>query len=137
MTLKIQLVKDDEIVYEVPLDLEHWTMDNLQRELHELEDRFSDIAAVHGVLSNITRARMLSQIVRGSQRRFSQLMDMLAANQKIVMENLQRMMDVDLVERIESGRRNIHYAPSSKGVAGLMSCLVMARVMDEVEKIRR
>lgn len=137
MTLKIQLLKDGEVVYEVPLDLEHWSMDSLRRELRELEDRFPEVAAVHDVLSNITRARMLSDLVRNSQRRFSQLMEMLAANQKIVTENLQRMMDLDLVERVESGHRNIQYTPSSRGVAGLMSCLVMARVMDEIEKIRR
>jgi len=65
--------------------------------------------------------------------RFSELMDQLDVNQKIVNENLVRLRDRHLVNRHEKNPREVHYTASKLGFASFLAMAAIRRVMDELE----
>lgn len=134
MTIKVQLVKDGKVVVELPLDREEWRNDELESQLEEFELTLDAATEMHDFFSNKMRSMMLSEIVRSSDRRFSELMDILDANQKIVNENLQRMVRKGLVNRVQKKRGEVHYLPSGRGFASVLVCIAMRRILDELEE---
>jgi DNA-binding HxlR family transcriptional regulator len=137
MGLKIQIIKNGRVVFDLPLSIDEWEPESLQRELHDLEDDIHRVQTIHDVFSNETRIRMLCEIVRTLDCRFSDLMEDLGANQKIVSDGLRRMTKMYLVNRVEKHPRDVHYNPSALGFASLAACLIMRRIMDEVERSMR
>jgi len=133
MTLKLQLVKDNRVIYEMPLDVEQWTRPRIERELKFVEREIEKIQAIHEMLSSETRIRMLNSIIRNIDVRFSELMDQLAVNQKIVNENLERMRNRRLVNRYEKNPREVHYTASRLGFASFLAMATIRRVMNELE----
>lgn len=134
MGLKLQLVKDDRIIFEMPLGLDEWDRHQLEDEINDFEDGIKDVEGFHDLYSNKTRIRMLCEITRRSDPRFTDLMEELDANQKIIYDSLQRMMKNDLVERVERHPRNVHYKLSQLGFASILMCAATQRVMEEIER---
>jgi len=134
MGLKIQLIKNGKVVLDLPLNINEWQPESLQRELQGLEEDVRRVQTIHDVFSNETRIRMLCEIVRTLDCRFSELMADLGANQKIVSDGLRRMTKMYLVNRVEKHARDVHYNPSPLGFASLATCLAMRRILDEVER---
>jgi DNA-binding HxlR family transcriptional regulator len=134
MGLKLQLVKDDRIIFEMPLGLDEWDRHQLEDEINDFEDEIKDVEGFHDLYSNKTRIRMLCEITRRSDPRFTDLMEELDANQKIIYDSLQRMMKNDLVERVERHPRNVHYKLSQLGFASILMCAATQRVMEEIER---
>jgi DNA-binding HxlR family transcriptional regulator len=132
MGLKLQLVKGNRIVFEMPLGLDEWDRNQLEDEINDFEDGIKDVEALHDLYSNKTRIRMLCEITRRSDPRFTDLMEELDANQKIIYDSLQRMMKNDLVERVERHPRNVHYKLSQLGFASILMCAATQRVMEEI-----
>jgi DNA-binding HxlR family transcriptional regulator len=137
MGLKIQLIKDGKVVLDLPLSIDEWQPESLQRELQSLEEDIQRIQTIHDVLSNETRIRILCELVRTLDCRFSELMADLGANQKIVSDGLRRMTKMYLVKRVEKHPRDVHYNPSPLGFASLATCLIMRRILDEIEQSMR
>jgi DNA-binding HxlR family transcriptional regulator len=134
MTLKVQLVRDERIILELPLKRREWKKEALESELEEFESDLVTSAEMHDIFSSRVRAKMISEMFRKSDRRFSELMNTLDANQKIVSENLQRMVKKRLVRRIEKKPSEVHYVLSDLGFASMIGCMVMSRIMDELEE---
>jgi DNA-binding HxlR family transcriptional regulator len=133
MTLKVQLIKDSKVILEVPLNREEWEKEALESELKELESTLDAVAEMHNVFSNKMRTKMLCEMIRTSDRRFSELMDVLDANQKVISENLQRMAKNGLVTRVKKKPSEVHYIPTELGFASILACRVMWRILDEFE----
>lgn len=133
MGLKVQLIKGKKVILEFPLDIEEWQPEVLKQQLEEFEIHLPMISELHDILSNETRMRMLCEMVKTSDCRFSDFMECLDANQKIISESLHRMIDNELVERIERRRRDIHYTPSNLGFASLLTSIFMRKIIDELE----
>ncbi|MBS7612353.1 ArsR family transcriptional regulator [Candidatus Bathyarchaeota archaeon] len=137
MGLKIQLIKNGKVVLDLPLSIEEWRPEIFQRELQNLEEDIHRIQTLHDVLSNETRIRMLCKLVRTLDCRFSELMADLGTNQKIISDGLRRMTKMYLVRRVEKHPRDVHYNPSPLGFASLATCLIMRRILDEIEQSMR
>ena len=134
MGLKLQLVKDGKIIFEMPLGIDEWDRSELEEEIKEIEDEINNIEELHDLYSNKTRIRMLCEITLRSDPRFTDLMAQLDTNQKIIYDSLQKMMKNDLVERIERHPRNVHYRLSQLGFASILMCAATQRVMEQIEK---
>jgi len=134
MGLKLQLVKDGKIIFEMPLGIDEWDRSELEEEIKEIEDEINNVEELHDLYSNKTRIRMLCQITLRSDPRFTDLMAQLDTNQKIIYDSLQKMMKSDLVERIERHPRNVHYRLSQLGFASILMCAATQRVMEQIEK---
>jgi len=134
MGLRLQLVRDGEVLFELPLEMGEWDPGALRSEIEGLEEEIPRLRMVYDALSNETRMRMLCEMSQGLDRRFSDLMDELELNQKIVSEGLRRMMRSDLLERVETHPREVRYRPSPLGFASLLMCVAARRVIEEMER---
>ncbi|MBO3802419.1 MAG: hypothetical protein JTT11_00850 [Candidatus Brockarchaeota archaeon] len=134
MGLKLQLVKDDKVIFEMPLGMHDWDQKRLEEEMEEIEEEIGEIEALHDLYSNRTRIKMLCEITKRSDPRFTDLMEELDANQKIIYDALQKMIKNDLVERVERHPRNVHYRLSRLGFASILMCAATRRVMEEIER---
>jgi DNA-binding HxlR family transcriptional regulator len=132
--LKLQLVKGNKIVFEMPLGIHDWDQKRLEEEIEEIEEEIGAVEALHDLFSNRTRIKMLCEITKRSNPRFTELMEELDANQKVIYDSLQKMMKNDLVERIERHPRNVHYRLSQLGFASILMCAATLRVMEEIER---
>jgi len=135
MGLRIQLVKDDEVICELPLKPEEWEPQALERELRQIELNVVRMQRIHRILSNETRIRMLCEMARGSRRRFSELMEEVDANQKVISESLRGMLENDLIEKVQDRPRVLYYALSPLGFASFLSSIAMCRIMDEIKRM--
>ena len=134
MGLKLQLVKDDRILFEMPLGIGEWDRRELEEEIDEIEEEINNVEELHDLYSNKTRIKMLCEITRNLDPRFTDLMEELDTNQKVIYDSLQKMMKNDLVERIERHPRNVHYRLSQLGFASILMCAATQRVMDIIGK---
>jgi DNA-binding HxlR family transcriptional regulator len=132
MTLKLQIVKDDKVICEMPLEVSDWSRGRIEEELKLLERRMERVRAIHEMLASETRIRMLNSIIRNMDVRFSELMEQLDANQKIVNENLERLRNNRMVNRHEKNPRDVHYTASRLGFASFLTMAAIRRVMDEL-----
>jgi DNA-binding HxlR family transcriptional regulator len=129
MTLKLQLVRDNKVIYEMPLEMSIWTRRRIEEELELVESQIERVSAIHEMLSSGTRIRMLNRIIQNMD-----LMYQLGANQKIVNENLQRLRSRHMISRHETNPREVHYTASRLGVASLLMMTALHRVMDELKE---
>ena len=132
MSLKIQLVSGKKVIYELPLNRDDWTTEALEEVLNELETDLTYTLEINDILSSRTRIKLLCGNIRRVDSRFTEFMEELDTNQKIISENLHKMVAMDLMKRVQKKSRDIHYEPSDLGFASILTCLAMRRVMDEV-----
>ncbi len=137
MDLRIRLVRNGRVILDLPLEPGEQELSQLQGELDTLESDFSEIRAINDILSNETRLKMLCEMVKRSDSRFSELMQRVDANQKVVSEGLKRMVERSMVHRIERHPREVYYLPSRLGFASFLACLTMRRIMEELDDEER
>lgn len=135
MALKLQLVKNGKIVFDIPLYSEDWSKDQLERELGALETSFDRLTKTFDALSHTTRLRMLKQLMgeRNFTMNFADFMRELDLNPKLVWENTRKLREGGLLEKIEKGK----YRCSEFGRIELMMSLALRRLMEELEKLER
>lgn len=133
MDLRIQLVRNGKIILDLPIEPEDEELEQLHGEMDSLERDLAEIQAINDVLSNETRFRMMCEMVKRSDSRFSELMQRVHANQKIVSEGLRRMVNQSMVHRVERHPREVYYFPSRLGFASFLACLTMRRIMEELD----
>jgi len=135
MALRLQIVKDGEVVFEVPLDLEDWPRDHLERELAALETSSDSLSKIFDALSHETRLRMIKRLMeeRDHTMSFAEFMRELDLNPKIVWENTRRLCEGGILEKVEKGR----YRCSEFGRLELMMSLALRRLMEALEELER
>ena len=63
MKLKLQIVRDEEILFEIPLIPMEWSKKQLKNEFRACEEDFQRISKIFDALSNQTRLRMMSRLI--------------------------------------------------------------------------
>lgn len=91
MGLKLQLVNDNKIIFEIPLTVEEWRMDKrrmLERELEIFEREAEEFVRMFDAFSNENRIRMISEIAKDPDYRmkFMDIKGQTKLNPKIVTE---------------------------------------------------
>jgi len=106
MGLKLQLVKDGRVIFEVPMSVAEWPKDMLENEFESIEGDFRRFSEIFDVLSNETRIRMMRRFLMGRDTsvRFVDLMQDLDLNPKIVWENLGKLSRCGFLEKIGRGK---------------------------------
>ena len=104
--LKLQLVRDGEIIFEMPLSPMDWPMEQLENEFKSLEEDFHRVSKIFNVLSSETRLRMMRRIMAKEDRTmsFTGFMRELDLNPKIVWENSRKLSDGGLLKKTGKGR---------------------------------
>ena len=105
MKLKLQLVQDGEVVFEIPLSPTDWPKEQLENELESLEDNFQRVSRIFAVLSHDTRLRMMKRLMKEEDYtiNFTDFMRDLNLNPKIVWENAKKLRDGGLLEKVDRG----------------------------------
>lgn len=134
MKLKFQLVRNGEVIFEVPLYPIDWPREQLENELDALEGEFQRLSKIFNALSNQTRLMMMKQLIekRGHTVNFAEFMRDLDLNPKIVWENAKKLSEGGLLEKIGRGR----YRCSEFGETGfMMMSLALRRIIETLEEL--
>ncbi len=106
MKLKLQIVKGDEPIFEMPLSFSDWPKEQLEDELDSMEEEFRRLSKIFAALSNMTRLMMMRRIMEEEDRTasFSDFMRDLDMNPKLVRENARKLSECGLLEKVGRGR---------------------------------
>lgn len=134
MKLKLQLTKDGEVVFEMPLSMEEWTKRHLTNELTSAEREFDRFSKLFDALSHETRLRMMKRLLEDDDLTlgFGEFMRDLGLNPKTVWESTKKLQEGGLLVRSEDGK----YRCSEPGVAEfLMLSLGLRRLFKAMEEL--
>ena len=134
MKLKLQLVRDGEVICEIPLSPMDWSRKRLEREFKDFEQHFHRFSKIFDVLSNETRLRMMRRVVEheDSTMSFADFMRDLDLNPKIVWENSRKLTDGGFLRKTGRGQ----YSCSDLGqTTFMMVSLALRRLIQSIEEI--
>lgn len=134
MTLKLQLVQDGKILFEMPLSPTDWSKEELENEFEAAEGSFERFSKVFDALSHQTRLKMMRQLVEEENRTvsFADFMKELDLNPKTVWENSRKLEEGGLLEKTGRGQ----YSCSDFGeTAFMMMSLALRRLMESLEEL--
>lgn len=134
MKLKIQLLKDNKVVFEMPLSMEEWPKDRLENELDSFEHELSRFTRLFDALSHETRLKMMTRLFEDDDQtlRFADFMRDLDLNPKIVWESTRKLRDSGLLTKSRDGK----YRCSDPAVAEfLMLSLALRRLHKAMEEL--
>jgi DNA-binding transcriptional ArsR family regulator len=134
MKLKLRLVKDNKVIFEMPLTMEEWPKRRLENELASFEQEHEKFARLFDALSHETRLRMMTRLFEEDDRTlsFAEFMKDLDLNPKIVWESTRKLREGGLLTKSPDGK----YRCSDPGEAGfLMVSLALRRLLEAMEEI--
>jgi len=132
--LKLKLEEDGEVLWEIPLQAKAWDRSSLRRELDEIERNVASYEATFNALANRGRMRMMRVFFRDMERPigFTELMNELGMNPKIVSDSTKRLRNTGMIEKNENGK----YRATRSGEAQfLMMSVAMKRMLEILETI--
>jgi DNA-binding transcriptional ArsR family regulator len=132
LKLKWQLVRDGDVVFELPLSPEDWRNEEVQKEFKVVSEDFKKLSRIFDALSNETRLEMMRRMLEEeSGLSFSDFMRDLNLNPKIVWENSKKLIDGGLVEKTGRGQ----YSCSEFGErAFVLMSVTLRRLIDSLEE---
>jgi Mn-dependent DtxR family transcriptional regulator len=135
MKLRLQLVQDGKIMFDMPLSPTDWPRQELEDEFKAAEEDFQRFSKIFDALSHETRLRMMRRVVEEEDHTmsFADFMKDLDLNPKIVWENSKKLEEGGLLEKTSRGK----YSCSELGeTAFMMMSLALRRLMETLEEMR-
>jgi len=132
--LKLMLVEDGRVLWEMPLQARQWNRDTLKREFDEMDDEMERFEDLFNALANEGRMRMMRALFRDMERpkAFTELMNELDMNPKIVSDSTKRLRRTGFIEKDDEGK----YRPTRTGEAQfLMMSVALRRMLDFLNEI--
>ena len=132
--LKLRIVRDDEVIFEMPLSPTDWPREKLEDELNAFEEDSQKFSRIFTALSNETRLMMMKRLVgdRNRTTNFTDFMRDLDLNPKLVWENVRKLSEGGLVVKIGRGK----YRCSEFGENGfIMMSLALRRLIEVLEEM--
>ncbi len=132
--LKLMLVEDGKTLWEMPLDARQWDRCTLRQEFDEVEEEMDRFERLFNALANEGRMRMMRTLFDNFDRSmaFTELMNTLEMNPKIVSDSTKRLRSTGLIEKDGDGR----YRPTRTGEAQfLMMSVAMRRMLEILERL--
>lgn len=132
--LKLRLVDDEKILWEIPLEAEQWDRRRLQREFDEMDQETQRFENLFNAMANRSRRRIMRTFFVHSETpiAFTELMRILDLNPKIVSDSTKRLRKTGLIEKNREGK----YRSTRQGEAQfLMMSVAMKRMLEFLEEI--
>jgi predicted transcriptional regulator len=129
----LQLVRNGDVVFELPLSPEDWLQKEAESEFRVVSEDFERFSRIFDALSNETRLEMMRMMLGEEDGlSFADFMNGLNLNPKIVWENSKKLIEGGLVEKTGRGQ----YSCSEFGEkAFIMMSMALRRLIDSLEKI--
>ncbi len=131
--LKLMLVEDGKTLWEIPLQARNWDRRSLRREFDEMENEMKRFEGLFNALANEGRIRMMRSFFDvDHSRAFTELMNELGMNPKIVSDSTKRLCRTGFIEKDEDGR----YRTTRSGEAQfLMMSIAMRRMLKTLDQL--
>jgi DNA-binding transcriptional ArsR family regulator len=115
MKLKLLLKSNGKVLFEMPLSMDQWTKQGLERELAFSELELERFSKLFDALSHGTRLRMMTHLLGDEDLTlgFGEFMRDLGLNPKTVWESTRKLQEGGLVVKSKDGR----YRASEPGAA--------------------
>lgn len=139
MTLKLQLIENGRIIFQIPLSPIDWSRDELVHDLDAFEANLASYSKLFTALSNETRLMMMKHLIekKNGTINFTDFMRELNLNPKLVWENTKKLREGGLVVKVSRGR----YRCSEFGETSFMMISLAFRkllqALEEMENLRR
>jgi DNA-binding transcriptional ArsR family regulator len=132
LKLKLQLVRDGDVIFEMPLSPEDWRREEVESEFRVVSENFERFSRIFDALSNETRLEMMRRMLEEDDGlSFADFMRDLNLNPKIVWENSKKLIDGGLVEKTGRGQ----YCCSDFGErAFVLMSVALRRLIDSFEE---
>jgi DNA-binding transcriptional ArsR family regulator len=133
MKMRLQLVQNGHILFEVPLSPGDWTRRDLELEFKAAEENFQQLSKIFDALSHETRLKMMRRLIEEENHTmsFADFMKDLNLNPKLVWENSKKLEQGGLLEKTERGK----YSISQFGqTAFIMMSLALRHLMESIEE---
>ena len=139
MSLKLQLVKDGKIIFEIPLSPTDWPKDQLETELTAFEEDFQKFSSMFDALSNQTRLKMMRRLVQeeNSTMNFADFMRDLDLNPKTVWENSKKLSDGGFLTKTGRGTYSCSEFSQSAFLTLSLALRRLLESLEEIENLRR
>ena len=139
MSLKLQLVKNDKIILEIPLSPTDWPKDELETELTAFEEEFQKFSSMFDALSNQTRLKMMRRLVQeeNSTMNFADFMRDLDLNPKTVWENSKKLSDGGFLTKTGRGTYSCSEFSQSAFLTLSLALRRLLESLEEIENLRR
>ncbi len=139
MSLKLQLVRDGKIIFEIPLSPTDWPKDQLETELTAFEEDFQRFSSMFDALSNQTRLRMMRRLVQeeNSTMNFADFMRDLDLNPKTVWENSKKLSDGGFLTKTGRGTYSCSEFSQSAFLTLSLALRRLLESLEEIENLRR
>jgi len=137
MKLRLLLVKDNEVLSEIPLSLEEWPRKSLEDELESFEKEFDQFSKLFNALAHQNRLRIMKRLFEDEDVTlgFLELMKDLDLNPKIVWESTKKLRESGLLVKSENGK----YSCSRHGQAEFLMISIALRrllqILTELEEL--
>lgn len=134
MRLKLQLIQEGKILFEMPLYIADWSKEELENEFRATEGEFARFSKLFDALSHETRLRMMRLLVEDENRTmsFADFMRDLDLNPKTVWENSKKLEESGLLKKTGRGR----YTCSDFGqTTFIMMSLALHRFIQSVQQM--
>lgn len=137
MKLKLQLVRDGEVLFEMPLSPTDWPRQQLTDELEAFEEDFQRFAKIFTALSHETRFGMMRRLIEEEDRtmNFTDFMRDLELNPKIVWESAKKLREGGFVEKIERGKYRCSEAGQREFILMSLAMRRLIQTLKEMEKL--
>ena len=131
--LMLKLVENGKTLWEIPLQARNWDRRSLNREFQEIENEIKRFEATFNALANRGRMRMMLAFFDMERPLgFTELMNELGMNPKIVSDSTKRLRNTGMIEKDEEGK----YKPTRTGEAQfLMMSVAMRRMLEILDKL--
>ncbi|UCE96132.1 MAG: winged helix-turn-helix transcriptional regulator [Candidatus Bathyarchaeota archaeon] len=132
--IKLMLVEDENVIFEVPLSREELPREFLENEMNFVERDFQHFSKFFDALSHRNRLRMMKLLIENENLTmgFAEFIRDLGLNPKLVWENTRKLRESGLLRKNANGR----YRCSEFGEASfIMLSLVLRRLRNILEDI--
>ncbi len=133
MALRLQLVRNGDVLFEIPLSLADWSREQLEDELEAFEADCERLSKIFVALSHETRLKMLTRLMQEEDRtmNFADFMRDLDLNPKIVWENTRKLREGGFLVKVERGK----YRCPEVGQSGfILISLVLRHLIEALEE---
>ncbi len=103
---RLMLVKDENVVFEVPLSIEEWPKEFLENEMKFMEHDLQQFSELFSALSHKNRLKMMKLLIEDEDLTmgFAEFIHDLDLNPKLVWENTRKLSESGLLRKSDNGR---------------------------------
>jgi DNA-binding transcriptional ArsR family regulator len=136
MTIKLKLIKDKKVLFELPLSASELPRKYLGKDLLIVEQELEKMTKLFDALSHETRIKMMKLLIEDDDFKmgFADFMRLLDLNPKLVWENTQKLQETGLLKKSEDGK----YQCSELGkISFLMFSLAFKHLVQTIEELEK